>query len=903
MNRRSLVTFLCALWTALSANAADYEHDVRPLLVQKCGACHGPLEQESGLRLDVGRLIVQGGDSGAAVTPGRSAGSLLIERVTSADPADRMPPEGEGEPLDAEQVELLKRWIDAGARVPADEPIPPGPEDHWAFQLPHRVELATAASASGNVVDALIARSRENHGLVPVRTADKPTLLRRLYLDLIGLPPSVEELDAFLNDESDDAYEKVVDRLLSTPQYGERWGRHWMDVWRYSDWDGYKNQLRGSQRHIWRWRDWIVDSLNADKGYDRMVMEMLAGDELAADDHEIVRATGFLARNYHNSNRNIWLDAAVEHTSKAFLGLTINCARCHDHKYDPIGQREYYSFRAIFEPHKVRTERLPGQADLLKDGLSRVFDAEPEAATYVYLAGNEKHPDKEHPVDPAIPALFDSSLTIDPVALPPSAWIPGLDEFIEREEIAKATSALEKARVALSKAEGDLETTSDPQTTPDAQDGPRPPALPRNIPLAVQTARADVSAAESQLAALQSRWAADKAKNLQTSSESDSVARRAAELERKSKRRAAERTALQKELALEKATAADRKDAAQYQAAVKKARDELTAAREALRKTLAETSKNDSTYTSVATAYPQTSTGRRLALAQWIAARDNPLTARVAVNYIWMWHFGTPLVDNTFDFGMRTPRPVHADLLDWLAVELMENDWKMKRLHRLIVTSQTYRLASSGDSASTAGNSEIDADNRYLWRQNVRRLDAEVIRDSVLHVADHLDLTQGGPESDFTQGEQIPRRSLYFRHAYEKQMPMLVLFDTASPNECYRRSESIIPQQALALSNSKLTLESARRLASSLGTADSSSEEFIQQAFRRILSRTPTLKETETCLSFLETQAERLADPSKLTTFSAGGKTEVKPSDAPAARARENLVHVLMNHNDFVTVR
>ena len=202
--------------------------------------------------------------------------------------------------------------------------------------------------------------------------------MRRVYLDLVGLPPTRDELAAFLADDSPNAYEAVVDRLLASPQYGERWARHWMDVWRYSDWAGYKEEIRNSARHIWRWRDWIVESLNADKGYDRMATEMLAGDELAPTDPNTLRATGFLVRNWEKFNRNSWLEATIEHTAKAFLGVTMNCCRCHDHKFDPISQVEYFQFRAIFEPHEVRTERVPGQPDVLKDGLPRICDMKPQ---------------------------------------------------------------------------------------------------------------------------------------------------------------------------------------------------------------------------------------------------------------------------------------------------------------------------------------------------------------------------------------------------------------------------------------------------------------------------------------------------------------------------------------------
>src|SRR5262245_41484237 len=292
-----------------------------------------------------------------------------------------------------------------------------------------------------NPIDAFLAAEHESHGLTPRPEAPRAILLRRVYLDLIGLPPTPEELHAFLEDQSPDAYEKVVDRLVASPQYGERWGRHWMDVWRYSDWAGYGPQVRDSQPHIWQWRDWIVESLNPDKGYDRMVVEMLAGDELAPDDPATLRATGYLVRNYKLLSREKWMQDTVEHTAQAFLGITLGCARCHDHMYDPILQKEYYAVRAVFEPHNVRTDRLPGQPDLKKDGLPRAFDANPSAPTYLFLRGDDRMPDKT-PLAPGVPEFLGGSLgPITPVPLPRSAYAPDSRDFVLDETRSAARQA------------------------------------------------------------------------------------------------------------------------------------------------------------------------------------------------------------------------------------------------------------------------------------------------------------------------------------------------------------------------------------------------------------------------------------------------------------------------------
>lgn len=298
-----------------------------------------------------------------------------------------------------------------------------------------------------------------------------------------------------------------------------------------------------------------------------------------------------------------------------------------------------------------------------------------------------------------------------------------------------------------------------------------------------------------------------------------------------------------------------------------------------------------------------------MALAHWIASAGNPLCARIAVNHIWARHFGSPLVENVFDFGLRSPRPRHADLLDWLAVELMEHDWSMKHVHRLILTSRTWRTASSaGSSPHRTVNIERDRENDSLWRMNVRRLEAEIVRDSVLSVSRQLDTGSGGPDIDFRQGEKSRRRSIYLRHAYEKQMPMLVLFDGPSPMDCYRRYESIVPQQALALSNSAIVFEKSRLAARQLWEEASTKtrnqdSRFVKAAFQQILSRPATKQEHRACLDFIKTQSALLENKAELNEFAGGAPPTVKPATDPHLRALENLVQVLMNHNDFVTVR
>ncbi len=881
----------------VAADGVDYQRDIKPLFAEKCGVCHGALNQEAGLRLDAGVLIRKGGTDGPVIVPGKAAESLLIGRVTAKDVDERMPPEGDGAALNAKEVALLSAWIDAGAVVPADEVIPADPRQHWAYQVPKRPPLPAVEDSNwSHPIDAFISREHRRLGLTPVETADRHALLRRVYFDLIGLPPTRKQMQAYLQDESPKAWQNVVDSLLDSPQYGERWGRHWMDVWRYSDWDGYKQQLRGSQRHIWHWRDWIVQSLNDDKGYDRMIVEMLAADEETPNDTSVLPATGFLARNFHKSNRNIWLDATVEHTAKAFLGMTLNCARCHDHKFDPIAQTTYYQFRAIFEPHNVRTDRLPNQPNVMKDGLPRAYDADLTAKTFLYLQGDDKRPDKDHPMTPAVPAVLGGNFDVEPVALTIETYYPALVASVEKRQVTAAQRQLTAAQKALAAA------IKNSNGKPDSSDA-KPPEI--------QTLELKRTVAELRVKSLVARFVADRRKFTGGDSADDvkqrnRLAQAASTTERQLKLRQAELVLSQKQAAVKAAASSEEKDKKKTQAAMAAAKKELATAQKALKTAQAASKKSGSNYTPVGKQYPRTSSGRRLALARWIANDNNPLTARVAVNHIWLRHFGEPLVDNVFDFGLRSAKPRHVELLDWLAVELMENQWSMKHIHRLIVTSRTWRLASSTGRIANP-SAEKDRDNHYLWRMNVRRLDAEIIRDNVLAVSGQLDKTLGGADIDYLEGETTRRRSIYLRHAYEKQMTMLVLFDAPSPNDCYRRSESIVPQQALALTNSSLALGQSRLLAGQLwqeASADKTPQtRFVGSAFLQILSRPPADAELTACQQFLTTQAATFSDTSKLTTFVGGAAPKIKPATDPHQRARENLIQVLMNHNDFVTVR
>lgn len=442
--------------------AIDYTTQIKPLLRDRCYACHGALKQEAALRLDTAARMLDGGDSGPAIIGSSADKSLLIERVSATDLAERMPPEHEGEPFSPEQVEQLRQWIQQGATAPADEVAESDPEQHWAYQpivRPAVPEVAVGA-LSKNPIDAFLAERHAREQLTPQPEASRLTLLRRLYLDLIGLPPTPVELARWESDPQADWYERAVEQLLKDPRYGERWGRHWMDIWRYSDWWGLGDQLRNSQQHMWHWRDWIIESLNADVPYDEMVRLMLAADELFPTDLQKVRATGFLARNFFVFNRNQWMDETVEHVSKGLLGITMNCAKCHDHKYDPLSQVDYYRLRAFFEPYHVRLDIVPGEADLSRQGIPRAFDGWLETPTYRFIRGEESMPDKSQALTPAVPGFFDfAELTIEPVELPAEAWQPGRLPWVIAAKLAKAQQAVTAAQAMVASSQRQLAET------------------------------------------------------------------------------------------------------------------------------------------------------------------------------------------------------------------------------------------------------------------------------------------------------------------------------------------------------------------------------------------------------------------------------------------------------------
>ena len=713
----------------------------------------------------------------------------------------------------------------------------------WEWRPFEPVRRPPVPTAASHPIDAFLLDALAAKGLSYREPASRETLVRRVYLDLIGLAPTPAERAAFLDDPAPDAYPRLVDRLLADPRHAERWARHWMDVWRYSDWAGWSDgkQIRDSQPHIWRWRDWIVDSLAADVGYDRLVVDMLAADERAPEDAAALRATGFLVRNYKMLSREQWLEDTVKHSSLAFMGLTVGCAKCHDHKTDALTQVEYFALRAVFEPHQVRLDPVPGQADPAVDGLARVYDADLAAPTYFFPRGDERSPDKNRPIDPGVPAVLGGSLAVQPVDLPPGAVAPQRRESARRDVEAAAAAAatqatgpgamVARARLASLRAVLTAERLEDAgkKDTPEWQATAR----------AAQAAQRDeaVTAALAQVVAA-------------TLTHAEAALKHPADIAEPSKKLSEARTALA---------------AARAQAA-------LPPTPEYTPRPLP--------------VYPSRSSGRRLALARWLTRPDHPLTARVAVNHVWARHFGSGLAPSLADFGTAARPPSHPALLDWLAAEFMTHGWSFRHLHRLICLSQAYQQSSAETAAPAAGSAasdpaSIDPDNRLLWRFQPRRLEAEAVRDNLLHLTGGLDPARGGPEIDQSLALTSGRRSLYLRCAAEKQPEFLQVFDGPSVVECYERKPSVMPQQALALLNSELALTRARAAAAAV-PLEHDDITLVRDAFVRFLAREPTADELAACTAFLQDRQ-------------AAGVT--------AARARELLHLALLNHHEFLTLR
>jgi hypothetical protein len=811
-----------------AATPMDFRRDIAPLLKTRCLECHSSAKHKGGLRLDDGTQALKGGNSGAVIMPGKSAASRLIQVVGGLDPETKMPPEGK--PLTATEIGKLRAWIDQGAEWPraqasiAAEPVR---SNHWAFNASRRPALPPVARREWgrNAIDAFVLARLEKERIAPSPEADQATLIRRLSLDLLGLPPAPDEVDAFVRDSRPDAYERLVDRLLAAPAYGERWGRHWLDLARYADSDGYEKDT--GRPFAWRYRHWVIAALNEDMPFDRFTIEQLAGDLLPSATVEQKVATGFHRNTLTNKEGGVDQEQfrveqvvdRVNTTAKTWLGVTIGCAQCHDHKYDPFSQREYYQLFAFFNSDREVNVRAPlaSEADQAR-AVEAAFakkKAQLQAAITRYIAKDL----------PGSVARWEASLK------------PGKESSLPANIVAALAVVPERRAAEQKKVLADFYAKTD-----------------------------------KKLAALRRALAAH------------------------------EKNGVRATMAQTLVLGPTRKTHVMIRGDFLRPGAEVEPATPAVLQPLTA---------------PLSSSGKgtRLDLARWLVDPANPLTARVTANWIWLHYFGRGLVATPEDFGTQGDRPSHPELLDWLATELIRRKWSLKSLHRLIVTSATYRQSS----ADRPELRQCDPANMLLARQSRLRLEAEILRDVALASSGLLTPRIGGPSvhppqpagiSELTyagsarwmesKGADRYRRGMYTWFQRTSPYPMLLTFDCPDSNVCaVRRDRTNTPLQALTLLNDTTFVECAQALGRRIRRHEPDVARRIDYAFRLCLAREPTTEE----VSLLRRLYVDLADQCRHHPEAAAkllGKMKVD-ENVPETAAWTAVARTVMNLDEFVT--
>ncbi len=735
-----------------------FEKSVRPVLAEHCYKCHGPEKQKAALRLDSREAVIKGTDDGPVVVVGRPDESSLIKSIRHQ--GESKMPEKEDKLPDA-QIAALSEWVKMGVPWPENDKAAQSNareeagKKHWAFRPVRDPAVPTVADGgkwAQSDLDRFILAKLEPAGLAPSASAPKYALLRRATFDLTGLPPTAAEVEAFEQDAAPDAFAKVVDRLLASPRYGERWGRYWLDVARYADTKGYL--AGGEERRFgfaYTYRDWVIEALNNDLPYDRFLIQQIAADRVAApDDTRPLAALGFLTlgRRFLNVQEDI-IDDRIDVIARGTMGLTVACARCHDHKFDPISQKDYYALYGVFassiEPKEL--PQLPSHTDPQAEAAYRTERAKFDAEVDRFFA--EKCGET---------AMIVSAVAGIPVVLPP---LPrdSAKAFLNREERDQSRELLKKIDAL----------NAGPLAPPHAMalaDGPivEPHVFKRGNP----------------------------------GMPGEQVPRR-------------------------------------FIAVLSGGKPE-----------------------------PFKQGSGRLELAQAIASKDNPLTARVMVNRVWAHHFGKGLVRTPGDFGLRGDAPTHPELLDWLAARFVADGWSVKSLHRRIMLSAAYRQGSDEDPKALLA----DPENRLVWRMNRRRLDFEATRDSLLCVAGKLDPAMGGRPVEIT-AQPFPRRRTVYSFIDRQNLPSVFrTFDFASPDTTSpQRYVTTVPQQALFLMNSPFVIEQARALVADPRFKQSpASVDQVQELYARIFARRAESAEVESALRFLA-QAAEPSGPAPLTQW------------------------------------
>lgn len=853
-------------WAQNSGPAvASFTGEVAPLLTQKCLSCHGPAQQMASLNLSSAEATLKGGQSGPAIVPGNAEASRLYRRVSGLE----QPSMPLGAKLSESETKIIKRWIDNGAqweggaltaaRNPAQRT---NPRSWWAFQKPvrHPVPQSSGATWNSNPIDAFLKVTLDARGLVPAPPADKRTLIRRVYLDLTGLLPEPADVEAFVSDSSPGAYDKIVDRLLASPHYGERWARHWLDVVRYADSWGHIHD--DDNPNAWRYRDYVIKAFNEDKPYNKFVVEQLAGDELDEVTNDSLIATSFSRigprvhfREKQNPHyRYDYLDDMVGTTARGFLGLTVNCARCHDHKFDPISQMDYYRMVAAFYPYvdydyplvparqyseyKARKAEVESQTRPLKDAIKKLES-------------------------PYRKAVFEQKLKTFPedvqiaVKIPEEQRTPG-QKLLAAQMLSIATAG--RKELDLSAEGRDQIRKLEAQIKEFERKLPPAPPMAAGIRDGDFRFTPDGPGDEPVPGTTANRISAEfKGSYVPEPGQSYSPP----------------------PLTFPAGNPGGKQVKPGF----------LTAILEGNPRTEHPPANNSAT------------SGRRRALAEWIASDDNPLTARVMVNRVWQHHFGRGIVSTSNNFGKMGAKPSQPELLDWLATEFVRSGWSIKSMQRLIVTSQAYVMSSAYDNAA---NLAKDADNVYLWKFPLHRVEAETVRDIILAASGQLNLKAGGPPFfpalpeavredvkkigrwELTKEESSTwRRGIYSYYKRAMRYPMFEVLDLPDSNiTCEGRGTTTVPTQALTLMNSDFVLLQARYFGERVRrSAGGDAEAQLRTAYRIALGRDPNASEVSGDLNFLKKQREYHAS---------------RKSDGPEQLALIDLCAVILNLNEFV---
>lgn len=958
----------------------DFSREIRPILSEYCFKCHGfdPSSRQADLRLDQRESVLALQQGVAAIVPGSAETSEVWKRITSSDPEQQMPPPGTGKPLSESQQVLIRRWIEQGAQY----------APHWAFSRIDRPAIPTfrndsvAENPIVNPIDAFIERGLQLHQMVASPEADRHTLIRRLSQDLLGIQPTPEEADTFASDASPDAYERLVERLLQSPHYGERWGRHWLDQARYADSNGYTID---GPRIMWPYRDWVIDAVNRDLPFDQFTIEQLAGDLLPSATKLQRIATGFHRNTLINQEGGVKPDQfrheaiidRVNTTGAVWLGLTLGCAQCHTHKYDPISHQEYYQFYAFFnqcDDANNEATTLPvleneifgwnssqlndlKQLDSLRSQLTQL-DQQLATSRSMNLISHAWNWQPAELVDYRTLGMgsflkqADGSLLSDKMALPNDTYLVTLRTPAEKVTairlrvltddslpmkgpgLADGNFVLTDARIKIRDDVIRFITASADHSQPgydvlaaiddDPQSGwainvsqeqkQATPSLSMNAPheavfvLPHSLGRVEVPLYlrhDRNKNYLIGRFALDVSDvdppinhSVAIETQLGEVKTQIANIENRlpGRGRFAQQMVMNDRDTFQETYRLDRGD---FLSPDKAAGPLAPAVPAALIVGSASSMKN------------------RLDLARWLVSRDNPLTARVIVNRVWMRYFGRGLVETENDFGAQGASPTHPELLDWLAVQWMESGWSMKQLHRLIVTSRTYRQSSAEHPQAFA----IDPRNLWLGRQTRVRVDAEIIRDLVLSTSGVMADRIGGPSVHppqpdgvyaFTQnkkdwpettGPDRYRRTLYTMFYRSAPYPLLTTFDSPEfSTVCTRRDRSNTPLQALAVANDPMFIELAQKFAlKTLLETDHSGETttVIIRMFRQCLIRAPSEDEIRVMTEFWNRQVG-------LYTSDEAAALLLAPKDRGNIPLAESaawvcLARLLMNTDEFLT--